>query len=103
MTTARGWSSGEYRSGVNSMRARIAIACLALASAVLTRETRLSAHRLDEYLQATRVMIAADRVTLELDLTPGVAVAPAIFKAIDGDGNGSISPAEADAYAAQVV
>jgi hypothetical protein len=34
-----------------------------------------SAHRRDEYLQAARLAIDPDRVELELDLTPGIAVA----------------------------
>ena len=33
------------------------------------------AHRLDEYLQATRLSLALDRVVLKIDLTPGVDVA----------------------------
>ena len=36
--------------------------------------THLSAHRLDEYLQAARLGIDPDRVELQLDLTPGAAV-----------------------------
>lgn len=85
------------------MRVRTAIVGVALTCAGLVRETPLRAHRLDEYLQATRVMIASDRVTLEMDLTAGVAVAPAIFKTIDTDGSGAVSTVEADAYAAQVI
>lgn len=60
-------------------------------------------HRLDEYLQATRVSIAPDRVVLEIDLTPGVDVAPMIFAEINTDGDGRISAAEGRAYANQVL
>ena len=47
--------------------------------------------------------MAADRVTLELDLTPGVAIAPAVLAMIDTDRNGDLSAAESDAYARSVI
>jgi hypothetical protein len=62
-----------------------------------------AAHRLDEYLQATRVAIAQDRVDLEIDLTPGVAVSRQVFGWIDTNRDGKISAAEGDAYAALVL
>ena len=52
------------------------------------------AHRLDEYLQATRLSLAPDRVVLKIDLTPGVEVAPAIFAMITPNRDGRISEAE---------
>jgi hypothetical protein len=63
----------------------------------------LEAHRLDEYLQATRVAIVRDRVDLEIDLTPGVALAAQIFGAIDTDRDGEISSDEARRYASTVI
>jgi hypothetical protein len=62
-----------------------------------------SAHRRDEYLQATRVAIDPDRVEIELDLTPGIAVAQYILSDIDLDRDGSISAGEARAYSARVL
>jgi hypothetical protein len=62
-----------------------------------------SAHRIDEYLQAARIAIAPDRITLEMDLTPGVDVAPLIFAMINTNHDGSISEAEARAYAGQLL
>jgi hypothetical protein len=62
-----------------------------------------SAHRRDEYLQATRLAIDPDRVQIELDLTPGIAVADAVLAEIDLDANGSISVAEARAYSDRVL
>jgi hypothetical protein len=59
------------------------------------------AHRLDEYLQATRLSLAPDRVGLEIDLTPGVDTAPTIFALIDVNHDGWISEAERAAYANQ--
>ena len=62
-----------------------------------------SAHRLDEYLQATRLSLASNQIGVEIDLTPGVDVATAIFAMINTDHDGRISPAEAGQYANHVV
>src|SRR5262245_52531648 len=62
----------------------------------------VSAHRRDEYLQAARIGIEPDRVRIELDLTPGLSVAPSLLAEIDRDGNGAISREETGAYAARV-
>jgi hypothetical protein len=62
-----------------------------------------SAHRIDEYLQAARLAIAPDRITVEMDLTSGVDVAPLIFALINTNHDGMISEAEARAYATQVL
>src|SRR5579862_7524446 len=60
------------------------------------------AHRLDEYLQATRLAIDIGRVDVEMDLTPGVSVASKVFGIIDTNRDGSISEAEGKAYAREV-
>jgi CubicO group peptidase (beta-lactamase class C family) len=70
---------------------------------MLTAAPAARAHRLDEYLQATRLAIDTHRVDLEIDLTPGVAVASKVLSWIDRDGNNEISPAEGDAYARQML
>jgi len=62
-----------------------------------------SAHRLDEYLQATRIAVEKDRIDLEIDLTPGAAVADRIVGAIDRDRNGEISLTEKEMYAATLL
>src|SRR4051812_13382803 len=59
----------------------------------------VSAHRLDEYLQATLVAIEPEDVRLQINLTPGVAVAEQVLALIDRDHNGVISTNEAAAYA----
>ena len=64
---------------------------------------RAEAHRLDEYLQATRVSIELDRVTVEIDLTAGTSLAASVFGWIDTDGDGQLSGAERAAYARQVI
>ena len=38
------------------------------------------AHRLDEYLQATRIDVEVDRIDLDIDLTPGAALPEALSK-----------------------
>ena len=91
MTTVR-------RSRANSAAAFVIVAALSAAFGA-----RVSAHRLDEYLQAARIAIEPDRVHLELDLTPGVAVANVVLADIDVDADRSISAAEARAYSKRVL
>ena len=61
------------------------------------------AHRLDEYLQATRVSVATNRIDVSIDLTPGVAVADQVLAVIDVDRTGHISEDEGNAYAQSVL
>jgi hypothetical protein len=60
-------------------------------------------HRLDEYLQATRISIARDGIVLGIDLTPGAEVGPLIVALMNRDGDGWISAAEGRTYANQLV
>jgi len=69
----------------------------------LTTPAPAAAHRLDEYLQATRLSVDVEHVDVEIDLTPGARVAPEVFGSIDTDGDGQISNAEAEAYAQEVL
>jgi hypothetical protein len=75
---------------------------LALTSA-LAVGTTASAHRRDEHLMAARLAVEPGHVDLELDLTPGIAVAEATIADIDRDRDGVLSPAERRAYAARVL
>jgi hypothetical protein len=77
-------------------------ACVALVIAI-AGASPVSAHRRDELLQAARVGIAADRIELELSLTPGIAVADDVIGAIDRDGNGVLSTEEQRDYGAVVL
>jgi hypothetical protein len=63
----------------------------------------VSAHRRDEYLQAARLGIEPGGVHLELDLTPGIALAETIIAAIDRNGDGSLSQDEQRVYAGFVM
>ena len=64
----------------------------------VTLPTIVLAHRLDEYLQATIVVIEPDRVRLQINLTPGLAVAEQVLALIDHNRDGIISTNEAAAY-----
>jgi hypothetical protein len=69
----------------------------------LGRPVPAGAHRLDEYLQATRLSIDIDRVSLEIDLTPGVSVASRVFGWMDTNRDGEISTIESDAYGQRIL
>lgn len=64
--------------------------------------TPVSAHRLDEYLQATTISVGKDRVQAQMHLTPGVAVFPFVFTGLDTDTDGVLSAAEQRAYGERV-
>ena len=85
------------------MRLRILIAMLCISGAALIYAPFAVAHRLDEYLQASRISVDPGRVSIEIDLTPGAAVAGSIIASIDADNDGEISPSEGEAYARQVL
>jgi len=72
---------------------------IGLLISVLLPVKEAAAHPLDEYVQNTYIDLARDRTTLELNLTPGVLVAPEVVALIDADGDRKISEAEGEAYA----
>ena len=74
---------------------------IALATAVAA-SLAVSAHRRDEYLQAARLAVEPGRVELELDLTPGIAIADATIADLDADRDGVLSEVEKRAYAHRV-
>lgn len=90
MTTAR-------RSWRSRSAAALAAGLIGLASA------QASAHRRDEYLQAARIGVERGRVQIELDLTPGIAIAQHVLSEIDRNQNGFIGADEASAYCARVL
>src|SRR5438034_183054 len=61
-----------------------------------------SAHRLDEYLQATLIGVTQDGADIEIQLTPGVAMLPVLMAVIDQDRDGRISAGEERAYVDRV-
>lgn len=64
---------------------------------------RAQPHQLDEYLQATLLDLSGDRVSVELSLTPGAAIAPQILALVDRDRDGVMSPTETGEYAGRVM
>jgi hypothetical protein len=70
--------------------------CLALSNPA-------GAHRLDEYLQVTRLTVGVDRVAMEIDLTAGASVADQVFASIDTNRDGRIGDTEGDAYVRRVL
>jgi len=65
---------------------------------LLASASTVFAHRLDEYLQAALVTIDPDRFRLQINLTPGVAVAEKVLALVDRNRDGVISTNEAAAY-----
>jgi nickel/cobalt transporter (NicO) family protein len=56
------------------------------------------AHPLDVYLQATYITVAPTQIVVELDLSPGVLVAPQVLSELDRDGDEQITDVEGQAY-----
>ena len=75
---------------------RVLLSCLVLALAA-----NAFAHRLDEYLQATRIAVATNRIDLSIDLTPGAAVAEQLLRVIDKNHDRQLSETERSDYARQ--
>jgi hypothetical protein len=85
---------------LNAVTARRLVACALLALSVVGRAT---AHRLDEYLQATLIGVARNGTDVEIQLTPGVAMLPALMAVIDQDRDGRITSDEVRTYVGRVV
>ena len=84
------------------VRGRAYLFALSTALALAAGDT-VFAHRLDEYLQAARIDLQADRVTVDLDLTPGASLAESVVAAIDRDHDGVASRDELNAYVGGIV
>ena len=68
---------------------------IAVAAILLCLGGVASAHRLDEYLQATIISVEKDRVQASMRLIPGVAVSSSVIASIDSNGDGVISESRA--------
>ena len=62
-----------------------------------------AAHPLDSYLQAAYLTPSPSTITLELDISPGVLVAPSALADLDADGDRRIADGEARAYADRIL
>jgi hypothetical protein len=58
----------------------------------------LQAHQLDEYLQSTLISIDQNKITLSINLTPGISIAQKVLPRIDTNHDRTISTIEAQAY-----
>src|SRR6267378_8370552 len=76
---------------------------LIVIAAVLAFSIPARAHRLDEYLQATRIAVEMHRIDLNIDLTPGEAIAPELLPLIDPDANARVPSRQGERYAQRVV
>jgi len=77
------------------------LVCVAMLGLIFSHTA--DAHRLDEYLQASQISIESGRIIVEINLTPGAAVADGVIAEIDRDADGELSPSEGAAYAGVVV
>jgi hypothetical protein len=75
----------------------------AAVAILLLLRAHASAHRLDEYLQATILSVEKDRLQASMRLVPGVAVSSAIVGAIDTNADGVISAAEGRAHVERIL
>src|SRR6185369_5222512 len=91
------------RQADKTMNTRTLAVPIGLLCVWLAIPAKATAHRLDEYLQATRLSVQRDHVELEIDLTAGMNVATQVFGLIDSNHDGHISTAEGEAYAQSVL
>jgi len=75
----------------------------AAAAILLSLGAPVSAHRLDEYLEATLISVEQERVHAFMRLVPGVAVSPFVIWTIDTNGDGILSETEQRTYAERVL
>jgi hypothetical protein len=87
---------------VKNSRASNGVAWLVAVTAIAVG-VEVSAHRQDELLQAARLAIEPAGVNIELDLTPGMAIADAMVEEIDRDRDGAWSAAEQHGYSSRVL
>lgn len=74
-----------------------------IATGVLLCVKGASAHRIDEYLQATLLSLENNRIEASMRLIPGILVSPSVIVAVDSNGDGAFSDSEERAYAQRVL
>jgi hypothetical protein len=72
-------------------------------AAVLAFSVSAQAHRLDEYLQATRIAVGLNRIELSIDLTPGVSIAQDLLRSIDPSASDHVPSHQGEKYAQRVI
>ena len=76
---------------------------IAAAAIILSVAGPVSAHRLDQYLQATLISVEKDRIQGFMRMIPGVAVSSTVLSSVDKNADGILSKTEQQAYAEQVL
>ncbi len=76
---------------------------VAAAACLLLLPDWAAAHPVDEAVQSAYLTLARGEVRLELDLTPGTAVAAALLSSLDANTDQHVDDAEAQAYALRVL
>ncbi len=61
------------------------------------------AHPLDQYLLYSYITVSPTQIVVELDMSPGVLIAPGLLPGIDANGDQQISDAEGQAYVSIVL
>ena len=79
------------------------IGLVCLISPLVIHAGSASAHSLDQYVQASYITVAPSQIGVELDVTPGVLIAPQVLALLDANGDQQISDAEGQAYAARIL
>lgn len=87
---------------VPSLRARSCSRIALVATAILVASSGVTAHRRDALLQAARIAVEPERIEVELDLTPGIAIAQSFVADLDHDRDGVLSTDEQRAYVSRV-
>lgn len=85
------------RRAVPGWRLAALVASLSMLAGAVT------AHPIDELLQGAYLTLSPGEVQLDLDLTPGAEVLPLVSRALDPNADGSVTEAEARAYAEAVL
>lgn len=75
-------------------------AVFAMLILVLVPQGAASAHPVDMYAQEQAITLTADGIQIVWKITPGPLLADSVWAAADADHNGTISPPEAQAWAA---
>jgi ABC-type nickel/cobalt efflux system permease component RcnA len=86
---------------VNSMKRFrfLPVSLVGLIGLMLVLPSVTWAHPLDQYILASYLTVAPEQIVVELDMTPGVLVAPQLLPVIDTNNDQQISEAESRAYA----
>jgi hypothetical protein len=96
-------SRSSYTASIGSSLAIPRRVLSGLVWTVLVLLCPVEAHPVDEVVQGAYLTLAPGQVLLELDVTPGSKVAGTVLKALDANGDRTVTDAESRAYAGRVL